>query len=189
VNAAEEERVKRLAWVLGLALVAALATAGAMRFRTQSRIEAAQRRALAVRTRIAQMGTLKLRLDTYEAWKQDLHARLALIDRLRASRVVPGLGVVEALARGGHGIVVESLTASGERLELRATARSEGSVRSLGRELADLKLIQSFEVRAEAPNTFALAVRLSPPAPDPDVAELDRLFALSRFDLAQGAEE
>ncbi len=72
--------MKRLAWVLGLAPLATLVTAGVMRMKTQSRIEAADRRALAARTRIAQLGAIKLKVDTYQAWKQDSSSRQALID-------------------------------------------------------------------------------------------------------------
>lgn len=71
--------MRRLARVLGLALLATLVTAGVMRMKAQSRIEAADRRALAARTRIAQLGAIKLKVDTYEAWKEDASSRRALI--------------------------------------------------------------------------------------------------------------
>lgn len=77
--------MKTAVWVLGLAVLAALATAGFLRGRELSALHAAEARQQAAEARIAKLGGIRSDVDTFETWRTELNAKVDLIQSLKAA--------------------------------------------------------------------------------------------------------
>lgn len=76
--------MKTAAWILALVTLAAIATAGVLRSRELAALRAAEARQQAAEARIAKLGGIRAEVETVQAWRAELDAKVTLIQRLKA---------------------------------------------------------------------------------------------------------